>query len=695
MRGAVLVLTAVGLAGLGCGAGDLFPAHREAHEGCDCSLEVPGLWTQLDLLEDQEVFEYGFMAADRYVFAEFLPSDEVAVGVDLVTFNDHFISDDIEFDPSAPPDRETIDGHPAVLRWIRDTSSVEDMGIQGVFTTVAYPDGFLRMYAWSAESDADARDVLLGTVRSVQRTRTPEAPALDLPVSEQPHLDAWRAAAGDLPNSGAPFEWGAVDPPDGLVETSYEVPADADLGPAQATRLRAFATPVQDDGVRRSALVVLESLHGTSDDVDAAMSTLAESGEVVVFRPFLRGGPEQPGTWDLLGSELLDVAAAVRHVAARPDVDPERIVLVGGGVGGGRVVLAMTAVDGIWAGYALDPPADLPHLRESFADLWGDMPYDGSDPRQDELRSPVRFTGQLRGSVVVLSTQYSDLVGERALYLAAAATTPGTVTVVPMDRMGIESWGAMVETIGAHVAREELPMDPDTWTEWADTWWREQAPQLEKDIAARVAAMDRVGVLSAVGIRDYVVETRGSIDQRVAYELAKQALAGDRAPGSSAAPKPVAKRSRPGPLSVPRPEARTGRVGAPGPALRVAGRQLRDGNLLVRFGSEGGLDALLAEMHEGKLDGYVAVHTEDIEIAGSDGYLPVLYGAQVEGADATRDLGRRVAATLRQAGLTVEWNDDPSRAVMVVLPWAPDQPPSAPPELPAPVPSLMPAPGPR
>jgi hypothetical protein len=190
--------------------------------------------------------------------------------------------------------------------------------------------------------------------------------------------------------------------------------------------------------------------------------------------------------------------------------------------------------------------------------------------------------------------------------------------------------------------------------------------------------MNRVGLLTAEGVVDHVIETRGSIDQRVAMEMLRGALA-DAPPRGSSVPGAARRGTAspvPKPFPGPRPKAPASGVAEPGPALRTAAAELRDAGLLVRFGTSDGVDVLHEEVTQGGHSGYVAVWIADIESAGADGHLPVLYGAVEPGADATRDLGRRVAATLRQAGLTVDWNDDPQLAILVVLPWAPEQPDS-------------------
>jgi len=658
MRGRWAATTVVGTLVMGLGCGSLFEPERVEHPACRCSVEVPFLWNEMDLV-DEDTLEVGSLADDRYVFAEFVSLDTFEAGVDLATLNDHHIGSDIPFDALEPPERRTIDGHRGVVRWLGDGAEVDGVPLQGVLASVAYPDGYVRMFAWGTAGDKGARPVLLDVVESLQRTEVGEgreAPS----TSSEPFLDALRAAG--LERAGRRFEWNDVVPPEGLVSTSYEVPADAELGPAVPMELELWASPVGEE--LRPAMVYVEPVHGTSEETDELLAGLAMDGDLVVARPFFRGGPGQPGTWDVLGSELLDLQAAVAHVRARPDVDPARVTLLGEGVGGGRVILAMTTVEGIQAGYAIDPPADLLSVRSTFSQLWGDMPYDGGDPLQDEIRSPVRYVPYLKGPVTVLSTQYSDLVGERALFEGAVPLSEGRLSVLPVDRMGLEETNGLVRKIAGKVAAGETELSAEEAAAWADASWSERAPDIAEGLVARVHAIDRVGLLSESGAVDYVMETRGDVDYRVAEEMLKAARTVEEAPAR--------KRFRPTPLPASRRPSRgdAGRSDDPGPALRAFGASVREEGLLVRFGGSDDASAVAELAAEQGHQGYVFVRMEDIEAAGRGGTLPVLYGDVPWSEDGTRQLGRRLASQLRESGLQVDWDDDPGSAVIVVLPWA-------------------------
>jgi hypothetical protein len=70
------------------------------------------------------------------------------------------------------------------------------------------------------------------------------------------------------------------------------------------------------------------------------------------------------------------------------------------------------------------------------------------------------------------------------------------------------------------------------------------------------------------------------------------------------------------------------------------------------------------------VEGYAFYHMQDTERAVEGGGLYVKYGAVEEGEEAAAAVGRVVAEELRNAGLTVEWDGSPDRAVGVVgLDW--------------------------
>lgn len=72
---------------------------------------------------------------------------------------------------------------------------------------------------------------------------------------------------------------------------------------------------------------------------------------------------------------------------------------------------------------------------------------------------------------------------------------------------------------------------------------------------------------------------------------------------------------------------------------------------------------------EGPVDGYTFYHLQDTESAVETGFLYLAYGATDNGGEAVEAVGRRIAAALERAGLTVEWNGSRSQRIGVHVEW--------------------------
>ncbi len=124
--------------------------------------------------------------------------------------------------------------------------------------------------------------------------------------------------------SPQPFD--ATPPPSGIE------PVTIQSGALQLAGL--YARPAGAPSERRPGVVYL---HGGfafgADDLPEARAFL-EAGYPVLFAS-LRGENGNPGSFELMYGELDDAAAAVRWLAARPEVDPSRVFAFGHSSGGG------------------------------------------------------------------------------------------------------------------------------------------------------------------------------------------------------------------------------------------------------------------------------------------------------------------------------------------------------------------------
>jgi hypothetical protein len=67
--------------------------------------------------------------------------------------------------------------------------------------------------------------------------------------------------------------------------------------------------------------------------------------------------------------------------------------------------------------------------------------------------------------------------------------------------------------------------------------------------------------------------------------------------------------------------------------------------------------------------GFAFYHQQDTERAVEGGGLILAYGALTGKPEDSLDIGKRIAARLRQHGLEVRWNEDVSKRIFVAMDW--------------------------
>ncbi|MCB9780621.1 MAG: acetylxylan esterase, partial [Alphaproteobacteria bacterium] len=145
---------------------------------------------------------------------------------------------------------------------------------------------------------------------------------------------------------------------------------------------------------------------------DPVLALLVGTGATVVV-PALRGQHGAPGRSEHFGGEVDDLAALIDAVATLPEVDPDRIVLLGAGDGGTLAWLAADATDRLHLALALSGQPDA-------CTAPGDAPLATDDPLACALRSPAAF--RPRSPVLFVG----GALDARACAVARRATdTPG------------------------------------------------------------------------------------------------------------------------------------------------------------------------------------------------------------------------------------------------------------------------------
>jgi acetyl esterase/lipase len=133
--------------------------------------------------------------------------------------------------------------------------------------------------------------------------------------------------------------------------------------------------------------------------------------------PTLRGGNKNPGFREGFFGEVDDVLAAADFLGKQSFVDPRRIYLGGMSNGGTLVLLVAASSDRFRAVFAFGPADDVAGYGAEY------LPFDTSNPREFELRSPARWLHAMRVPVFVFEgTERGNL--DSLLAMERASTNP-------------------------------------------------------------------------------------------------------------------------------------------------------------------------------------------------------------------------------------------------------------------------------
>jgi dipeptidyl aminopeptidase/acylaminoacyl peptidase len=173
---------------------------------------------------------------------------------------------------------------------------------------------------------------------------------------------------------------------------------------APCGKLIAFLSPDPKDGKKHPAIVWITG--GDSSQLDGGFwdqasatgdqtaSGFREAGIPMMF-PTLRGGHGNPGVHEGFFGEVDDVLAAADYLAKQPFVDPGRIYLGGLSIGGTHVLLAAESSDRFRAVFAFGAVEDVARYSPEY------HPFDTTNPREFELRAPIRWLNAIRVPVFV------------------------------------------------------------------------------------------------------------------------------------------------------------------------------------------------------------------------------------------------------------------------------------------------------
>jgi dipeptidyl aminopeptidase/acylaminoacyl peptidase len=228
---------------------------------------------------------------------------------------------------------------------------------------------------------------------------------------------------------------------------------------APVGKLAAYLTPDPGDGQKHPGIVWITGGDcNTIDELwepqprrnDQTAAAYRKAG-IVMMLPSLRGGNDNPGQREGFFGEVDDVLAAADYLAHQDYVDPKRIYLGGHSTGGTLVMLVAESSDRFRAAFAFGPVDDVRGYGGRFS------PFDTSNPKEFELRAPVRWLNSVRSPLFVFegTNPTSNLVALQRM--ARASTNPLIHFLVVKGVNHFSILAPTNELIAAKILRDDGP----------------------------------------------------------------------------------------------------------------------------------------------------------------------------------------------------------------------------------------------
>ena len=207
---------------------------------------------------------------------------------------------------------------------------------------------------------------------------------------------------------GGPVE---APPPNTVGVVSY---------PSAAGPLAAYLSPDPRDGRRHPAVVWITGgdcnsigdVWSPADPANDQTAGIFRSVGIVTMYPSLRGGNQNPGVKEGFYGEVDDVIAAARYLQTVPYVDPRRVYLGGHSTGGTLALLVAEVTNGFRGVFAFGPVEDVSGYPPEY------LPFDTSNRREVELRSPGYWLSSVRSPVWVIEGTGGNIDSLRAMKVA-------------------------------------------------------------------------------------------------------------------------------------------------------------------------------------------------------------------------------------------------------------------------------------
>jgi hypothetical protein len=237
--------------------------------------------------------------------------------------------------------------------------------------------------------------------------------------------------------------------------------------PAPSGSLVAYLTPDPEDGRKHEAIIWITGGDSNSiDDVwtarpasnDQNAAAFREAGMVMMF-PSLRGGNDNPGRKEGFLGEVDDVLAARAFLAAQPYIDPARIYLGGHSTGGTLVLLVAECSSQFRSVFSFGPVHSVRGYGSEF------LPFDQSNPREVELRSPGPWLGFIQTPTFVFEgTQRPGNIGELTA-MSRISTNPSLHFVAVPNADHFSILAPMTRLIAQKIQGDTGPACTLTFTE--------------------------------------------------------------------------------------------------------------------------------------------------------------------------------------------------------------------------------------
>jgi len=240
------------------------------------------------------------------------------------------------------------------------------------------------------------------------------------PEQTEDFVEARKKFRTKLLKSGpAPQSWDKESPPPGVQEIEYR---------SGNLRLKAWIDQPKQPAMRKPAVLYLHGGFAFGEEDWDQAQPFRDAG-FIVMTPILRGENGQPGNYTMFYDEVDDVIAAADFLAARPDVDANRIYVAGHSAGGTLTLLAAMASRRFRAAASFSGSTDQKSFVRGQEEL---MPFDPNDIREFQMRSPLAYPRSFKCPVRMY---YGD---EEILFDAATQKTAELANAAGLDVEAVE-----------------------------------------------------------------------------------------------------------------------------------------------------------------------------------------------------------------------------------------------------------------